>query len=85
MTDNIQKDEFTVDQSEIIRRFDDAPDSAFFTREEVAVIRRCSIAKLHRDSWLGKGIRFTKDGARCLYKKVDIDAFLNKGGNHVSS
>ena len=82
MTDKPLKDEAAINQSEIEHRFDNAPTGAFFTREELAAIRRCSIAKLDREAWLGTGIKFIRDGGRCLYRKSDVVAALNNGGAH---
>ncbi len=80
----------------IITRFWNAPDEAFFTRDELAAIRRCSISKIEREAWEHTGIAFRKDGNRTLYKKRDILAYLNttcvtaspamqiQGGNHAN-
>ncbi len=63
-------------QNEIVAHFWAAPDNALFTREEIAAVRRCSVAKLDRETWLGTGIKFIRDGGRCLYRKADVAAAL---------
>jgi len=73
-----------AEKTEIVNRFYAAPDAALFTREEIAAVRRCSIAKLDREAWLGTGIKFVRDGGRCLYRKGDVTTTLQTaGGNHA--
>ncbi|CAK9253599.1 unnamed protein product [Sphagnum jensenii] len=43
---------------------------------EIAAVRRCSTAKLDREAWLGTGVKFVRDGSRCLYRKADVVAAL---------
>ena len=68
-----------TEAEEIIRRFWSAPDDALFTRKEMAVVRRCSIAKLEREAWLQTGVPVIKDGAQALYKKRDALTHLGVG------
>jgi hypothetical protein len=69
-------DEKKQAETEIIAQFWAVPDDALFTREEVAVVRRYSLAKLDREAWLGVGIKFVRDGGRCLYPKKNVKAYL---------
>ena len=69
---------------DIIKRFWNGPEDSLYTRNEVAKIRRCSIAKLDREAWLLAGIAYIKDGSRCLYSKKAILQFLeSKGVSHA--
>ena len=78
-----QKRKPTIDQSEIASRFCAAPDDALFTREEIAAVLRCSVSKLDRAAWLGIGIKFVRNGGRCLYPKKNVTASLQtSGGAH---
>ena len=72
-------------EKDITSAFWSAPPDAFFTREEVAQIRRCSVAKLDREAWLLSGIAYIKDGARCLYSKKAILKFLESKGESYAS
>ena len=63
-------------ESEVIRRFWAAPPEALFKRDEIAIVRRCSLAKLEREAWLGLGMRHVKDGNRTLYRKADVLSYL---------
>ncbi len=62
---------------DIRKQFWEAPGCALFTRNEIAHIRRCSVAKLDREAWLQTGIRHLKDGNRTLYRKADVVAYLD--------
>jgi hypothetical protein len=54
------------------REFWEAHPLALFPRKTVAKVRKCSVALLEREAWAGTGIPIIRDGARCLYRKVDI-------------
>jgi hypothetical protein len=55
-----------------------APMEARFPRDVVALILHCSTAKLDKDAYQGRGMRFTRPGGvgRALYKKADVIAYL---------
>ena len=61
-----------VSRAELIREFDQGPDSALFDQRVIAAVRDCSTAKLERDRWQGIGIPYVKDGARVRYRKSDV-------------
>ena len=67
---------FEADTNDVSRRFWEAHPDALFTRREVAIIRRCSVALLEREAWAGTGIPIVRDGARCLHRKRDVLARL---------
>ena len=56
--------------------FWEANEEQFFTRDEVAKIRRCSKAKLAWEAANNVGITHIIDGNKSLYKKQDIVAFM---------
>jgi hypothetical protein len=78
-TSRVSKTIVGTEAEEIIRRFWSAPDDALFTRKEMAVVRRCSIAKLEREAWLQTGVPVLKDGAQALGRKRDVLAHLRVG------
>jgi hypothetical protein len=61
-----------ADPNEVSKRFWEAHPDALFTRREVAIVRRCSVALLEREAWAGTGIPVIRDGARCLHRKRDV-------------
>jgi hypothetical protein len=56
----------------VSKRFWEAHPDALFTRREVAIVRRCSVALLEREAWAGTGIQIIRDGSRCLHRKRDV-------------
>jgi hypothetical protein len=46
------------------------------TPRETAELRRCSIRKLEHERANGRGPAYVLDGARVLYRRSDIEAFL---------
>jgi hypothetical protein len=64
------------DANEVSRLFWEAHPDALFTRREVAIVRRCSVALLEREAWAGTGIPIIRDGAGCLHRKRDVLARL---------
>jgi hypothetical protein len=65
-----------AEANSVSKRFWEAHPDALFTRREVAVVRRCSVALLEREAWAGTGIQIIRDGARCLHRKRDVLAHL---------
>lgn len=61
-----------------------APDTALFTRQEVAIVRRCTVAKIDRESWLKIGITTIKDGGKVLYLKSDVVKYLESCRTEVT-
>jgi hypothetical protein len=72
----INKTASETDLNEISTRFWKAHPDALFTRREVAIVRRCSVALLEREAWAGTGIPEVRDGGRCLLRKRDVLAKL---------
>jgi hypothetical protein len=72
----INKTASETDLNEVSTRFWEAHPDALFTRREVAIVRRCSVALLEREAWAGTGIPVVRDGARCLHRKHDVLAKL---------
>ncbi len=62
-----------------------SPDD-FLTTEEVAQFRRCSIRKLEDERSRGRGPAYLRDGGRILYRKRDVDAWVevNLRGNAIT-
>ena len=65
-----------ADANNVSKRFWEAHPDALFTRREVAIVRRCSVALLEREAWAGTGLPIIRDGARCLHRKRDVLAHL---------
>ena len=61
-----------TDANLVSKRFWEAHPDALFTRREVAIVRRCSVASLEREAWAGTGIPIVRDGIRCLHRKRDV-------------
>ena len=61
---------------DLMREYEQAPDSALFSQETVAALRDCSIALIERDRWAGTGVRFIKMGRLVRYRKQDIREWL---------
>jgi hypothetical protein len=52
-------------------------ESDLLTPREYAKYRRCSLRTLDRERSEGRGCRFVKVGARILYRRQDIDNFID--------
>jgi hypothetical protein len=65
-----------ADVDAIVARFWSAHPDALFTRNEVALVRRCSVALMEREAWAGTGIPMIRDGSRALHRKRDVLARL---------
>ncbi len=65
-----------VSRIDLMREYEQAPDSALFSQETIAALRGCSIALIERDRWVGSGVRFIKTGRLVRYRKKDIREWL---------
>jgi hypothetical protein len=65
--------------NEVSTRFWEAHPDALFTRREIAIVRRCSVALLEREAWAGTGVPEVRDGSRRLQRKRDVLAKLGLG------
>jgi hypothetical protein len=75
----INKTASKTDFNEVSTRFWEAHPDSLFTRREIAIVRRCSVALLEREAWAGTGIPVVRDGALRRYRKRDVLAKLGLG------
>ncbi len=68
--------ETAVSRVDLMREYEQAPDSALFSQDTVAALRGCSVALIERDHWAGTGVRFIKMGRLVRYRKQDIREWL---------
>ena len=61
----------------LIQEFESASDSTLFPQNTVAAVRCCSPALLERERWLGTSITYIKFERQCLYKKKDVNDWIN--------
>ena len=67
----------TLSRMDLMREYEQAPDSALFSQDTVAALRGCSVALIERDRWAGTGVRFIKTGRLVRYRKQDIREWLS--------
>lgn len=65
-------------ESELIRRFWDAPNEAFFSQDTIAAVTECKIKTLESQRWRGTGIAYRKVAGRVLYRKSDVISYLER-------
>jgi hypothetical protein len=51
--------------------------TVFFTPREYALFRRCSVRTLDRERAEGRGCPYIRVGSRILYRRVEIEKFLD--------
>ncbi|MBV9180438.1 MAG: DNA-binding protein [Acidobacteria bacterium] len=61
-----------------VARFWAAPDEALFAMPTIAVVLGCSVAKLERDRWQGRGIKFRKIDGLVRARKADVVARIQE-------
>jgi hypothetical protein len=61
----------------LIQEYELSSDDTLFSQLTIAAMRRCSIATVERDRWVGTGVPFIKIGRSVRYRKRDIRAWLN--------
>jgi hypothetical protein len=64
-----------ITRTEALATFSAAPDDALFSQAYIAAYLDCSIAKMERDRWAGKGVPFVKIGRMAKYVKRDALAY----------
>lgn len=65
------------DERTVLERYAAAPGIAWFTRDETAIISGMTTRILVRQANLRKGIPYKTLGGRAMYRKSDIEAFVN--------
>lgn len=55
-----------------------ASPSACLTTAALADLLRVSVRKLERDRQNGTGVRYVRFGRRVIYRRVDVEAFLDR-------
>ncbi|MDF1758584.1 MAG: nucleotidyl transferase AbiEii/AbiGii toxin family protein [Legionellaceae bacterium] len=58
--------------------FESAPDSALFGQQTIAAVLRCSTQLLERNRWAGMGVPYLKIGRKVLYRKREVQEFLQQ-------
>lgn len=70
---------------DMLKEYELAPDSTFFSQETLAAIRDCSLATLERDRWAGTGVPFVKIGRLVRYRKSEIRSWLEQHQSMTST
>ena len=63
---------------DLLNEFDSAPESALFNQQTIAAVLSCSNQLLERNRWAGTGIPFLKFGRKVLYRKSDVQEFIQQ-------
>lgn len=63
---------------DLLNEFDFAPESALFNQQTIAAVLSCSTQLLERNRWAGTGIPFLKLGRKVLYRKCDVQEFIQQ-------
>lgn len=63
---------------DLLNEFDSAPESALFNQQTIAAVLSCSTQLLERNRWEGRGVPYLKIGRKVLYRKSDVQNFLQQ-------
>lgn len=62
----------------LLTEFDSAPESALFNQQTIAAVLSCSTQLLERNRWAGMGVPYLKIGRKVLYRKSDVQNFIQQ-------
>lgn len=62
----------------LLNEFDSAPESALFNQQTIAAVLSCSTQLLERNRWAGMGVPYLKIGRKVLYRKSDVQNFIQQ-------
>ena len=65
-----------VSRLDLLNEFDSAPESALFNQQTIAAVLSCSTQLLERNRWEGRGVPYLKIGRKVLYRKSDVQDFI---------
>ncbi len=61
-----------------LNEFESAPHSALFNQKTIAAVLSCSTQLLERNRWAGTSVPYLKIGRKVLYRKRDVQNFLQQ-------
>ncbi|HAT1776577.1 DNA-binding protein [Legionella pneumophila] len=67
-----------ISRLDLLNEFESAPESALFSQQTIAVVLSCSTQLLERNRWAGMGIPYLKIGRKVLYRKSDVQEFIQQ-------
>lgn len=68
----------TISCLDLLNEFDSAPESALFSQQTIAAVLSCSTQLLERNRWAGTGIPYLKIGRKVLYRKSEVQEFIQQ-------
>ena len=63
---------------DLLNEYDSAPESALFNQQTIAAVLSCSTQLLERNRWAGTSVPYLKIGRKVLYRKSDVQNFLQQ-------
>ncbi|HAU0776075.1 TPA: helix-turn-helix domain-containing protein [Legionella pneumophila] len=63
---------------DLLNEFESAPESALFSQQTIAAVLSCSTQLLERNRWAGTGIPYLKIGRKVLYRKSEVQEFIQQ-------
>lgn len=67
-----------ISRLDLLNEFELAPGSALFNQHTIAAVLSCSTQLLERNRWAGTGIPYLKIGRKVLYRKRDVQVFIQQ-------
>lgn len=67
-----------ISRLNLLTEFDSAPESALFNQQTIAAVLSCSTQLLERNRWAGMGVPYLKIGRKVLYRKSDVQNFIQQ-------
>ncbi|HAT8823340.1 helix-turn-helix domain-containing protein [Legionella pneumophila serogroup 1] len=68
----------TISRLDLLNEFESAPESALFSQQTIAAVLSCSTQLLERNRWAGTGIPYLKIGRKVLYRKSEVQEFIQQ-------
>ncbi|HAT7071635.1 TPA: DNA-binding protein [Legionella pneumophila] len=69
---------FNISRLDLLNEFESAPESALFSQQTIAAVLSCSTQLLERNRWAGTGIPYLKIGRKVLYRKSEVQEFIQQ-------
>ncbi|AOU49879.1 TPA: helix-turn-helix domain-containing protein [Legionella pneumophila] len=67
-----------ISRLDLLNEFESAPESALFSQQTIAAVLSCSTQLLERNRWAGTGIPYLKIGRKVLYRKSEVQEFIQQ-------
>ncbi|KTD66702.1 hypothetical protein Lste_2908 [Legionella steelei] len=67
-----------ISSLDLLNEFESAPESALFSQQTIAAVLSCSTQLLERNRWAGTGIPYLKIGRKVLYRKSEVQEFIQQ-------